>query len=202
MEQIVIASKNQGKIKEFSSMLSELKVSFLSLLDFPEIGEIPEEGATFEENALQKASLVAKLTGLPALADDSGLVVDALGGRPGVYSARYAGEPKDDFKNIQKLLQELKGVPAAKRTARFVAVLCLYFPDGHRVMARGECSGIILNELRGKGGFGYDPVFYLPEYGKTMAELPLEVKNKISHRARALVELFQKIKEAKRWNFL
>lgn len=202
MIKIVIASKNQGKIKEFSSLLSILNVSFLSLLDFPEIGEIPEEGKTFAENALKKASVVAQTTGLPALADDSGLVVDALGGKPGVYSARYAGEPKDDFKNIQKLLKELENVPDSQRTARFVAALCLYFPDGAVLTSEGECAGIILNEMRGSGGFGYDPVFYLPEYGKTMAELPLEVKNKISHRSRALSLLLQKIKEEKQWNIL
>ncbi|NYE57284.1 XTP/dITP diphosphatase [Carboxydothermus ferrireducens] len=200
MQRIVIASKNQGKIKEFSALLSSLGFSFVSLLDFPEIGEIPEKGTTFEENARQKAVTVSNFTGLPALADDSGLVVDALGGRPGVFSARYAGEPKDDLKNIQKLLKELEGVPWEKRTARFVAVLCLYFPDGSLVTARGECEGYILEEMRGSGGFGYDPVFYLPDYGKTMAELPLEVKNKISHRARALEELLRKLKEDYRWS--
>jgi len=202
MNKIVIASKNEGKIKEFSSMLAVLKVSFLSLLDFPEIGEIPENGTTFAENALIKARTVARTTGLPALADDSGLMVDALGGRPGVYSARYAGEPRDDLKNIQKLLKELENVPENQRTARFVAALCLYFPDGSYLTSEGECSGLILKELRGSFGFGYDPVFYLPAYGKTMAELPLEIKNKISHRSRALAALLSKIKEEKQWSIL
>lgn len=146
-----------------------------------------EDGETFVENALKKARTIAKYSGKPALADDSGLAVDALGGRPGVYSARYAGEKATDDENIARLLVELGD--DADRRARFVCFLALVTPGGKETVAGGECEGLILSERRGSGGFGYDPVFYLPEYGKTMAEIPPDLKNKISHRARAADKL-------------
>jgi XTP/dITP diphosphohydrolase len=193
---LVMATKNPGKVREMGLLLEDLGVLLLSLADFPELPDIPEEGATFADNALFKAKSVAKLTGLPALADDSGLEVAALAGRPGVFSARYAqdrtGErtPTDED-NWQKLLDELREVPQEKRQARFVCEIALYFPDGRLITTRGELAGVIALSPRGTKGFGYDPVFYLPEYNATVAELDLAVKNRISHRGRAL----QKLKE-------
>jgi XTP/dITP diphosphohydrolase len=194
---LVMATRNTGKVREMAELLRDLEVRLLSLADFPEIGDIPEKGVTFAENALAKAKTVTKLTGLPALADDSGLEVEALGGRPGVYSARYAqdrtGErlPKDTD-NWQKLLDELREVPKSQRQARFVCEIALSFPDGRLITTRGELAGIIAQAPRGTWGFGYDPVFYVPEYQAMVAELDLATKNRISHRGEAL----QKLKEA------
>jgi XTP/dITP diphosphohydrolase len=186
-----MASRNPGKIWELEAILQDSGVSLLSLADFPELPEIPEEGDTFAENAATKALAVARLTGHPALADDSGLMVDALGGAPGVFSARYAQDrsapgPPTDADNWGKLLDELKNVPQGKRGARFVCELALATPDGRLLTARGECAGVIAFEPQGDTGFGYDPVFWVPEYAATMAQLGPEIKNKISHRARAL----------------
>ncbi len=191
---VVIATRNPGKVRELAELLADLPLRLLSLADFPELPEIPEEGETFLANAVAKARQVAALTRLPALADDSGLEVAALGGRPGVHSARYAADrtaplPPTDEDNWRKLLQELTGVPEGARQARFVCVIALALPDGRLFTARGECSGTIASEPRGHHGFGYDPVFWLPEYGATMAEVGLEVKNRLSHRARALAEM-------------
>jgi len=166
----------------------------LSLADFPDLPEIPEEGATFAENAGFKAKEVARLTNLPALADDSGLEVAALGGRPGVFSARYAqdrtgGAIPSDADNWRKLLDEMNGVPQEQRGARFVCEIALALPDGRVFTAHGECLGSIAPEPKGEHGFGYDPVFWVQEYGHTMAELGPEIKNRISHRARALAAL-------------
>jgi XTP/dITP diphosphohydrolase len=191
---LVMATRNPGKVRELRELLKGLNIRLLSLADFPELPEIPEEGATFRENAQAKAAAVAKLTGLPALADDSGLEVAALGGRPGVFSARYAGDvtfpaaPRDQD-NWQKLLQELAGVPLKARGARFVCEIALALPDGRLYHARGEVAGAIAEAPRGATGFGYDPVFLVPDYGATMAELGPEIKNRISHRARALAAL-------------
>ncbi|MDP2045813.1 MAG: XTP/dITP diphosphatase [Deltaproteobacteria bacterium] len=186
-----MASRNPGKIREFAALLADFGVKLLSLADFPRLPEIPEEGATFAENAAAKATAVARLTGHPALADDSGLMVDALGGAPGVFSARYAQDrtaprPPTDADNWGKLLDELKNVPWAERGARFVCELALATPGGRLLTARGECAGVIALEPQGDTGFGYDPVFWVPEYGATMAQLGPEIKNKISHRAKAL----------------
>jgi XTP/dITP diphosphohydrolase len=188
---LVIATRNPGKIRELKAILRDSGVTLLSLADFPHLPEIPEEGATFGENAAAKAMAVARLTGQPALADDSGLMVDALQGAPGVFSARYAQDrtaprPPTDADNWGKLLEELKEVPWGERGARFVCELALATPDGSLRRARGECAGVIALEPRGETGFGYDPVFWVPEYAATMAQLGPEIKNKISHRAKAL----------------
>ena len=191
---LVMATRNAGKVRELAELLRDLDVRLLSLDDFPELPEIPEEGATFAENALTKAQTVARLTGLPALADDSGLEVEALGGRPGVFSARYAqdrtGErtPSDED-NWRKLLDELREVSPEKRQARFVCEIALAWPNGRLLTTRGEVSGVIAQEPKGTGGFGYDPVFWVPAYQATVAELDLAVKNRISHRGRALKQL-------------
>jgi XTP/dITP diphosphohydrolase len=193
---LVMASRNPGKIREFQEILRDSGVVLLSLTDFPHLPEIPEEGATFAENAAAKAQAVARLTGHPALADDSGLAVDALGGAPGVFSARYAldrtsPEPPTDADNWGKLLEELQKVPWEERGARFVCEIALALPDGRLFRARGECAGRIAREPRGERGFGYDPVFWVPEYQATMAQLGPAVKNRISHRARALAAFKQ-----------
>ena len=191
-----MASRNPGKIRELEAILQGSGVSLLSLADFPLLPEIPEEGATFAENAATKAMAVARLTGHPALADDSGLMVDALGGAPGVFSARYAMArtapcPPTDADNWGKLLDELKNVPWKARGARFVCELALAWPDGRLLRARGECAGVIAFEPQGETGFGYDPVFWVPASSATMAQLGPEIKNKISHRAKALAAFNQ-----------
>ncbi len=189
-----MATKNPGKVRELAALLGEAGVKLLSLTDFPEISEIPEEGATFAENAAFKAQEVARRTGLPALADDSGLEVAALAGRPGVFSARYAQDrtwpaPPTDEDNWRKLLDEMMEVPWEKRQARFVCEIALALPDGRLFRAHGECPGYIALQPEGEQGFGYDPVFWLPAYGATVASVGLDIKNLISHRARALSEL-------------
>ncbi|OGR24835.1 MAG: non-canonical purine NTP pyrophosphatase, RdgB/HAM1 family [Desulfobacca sp. RBG_16_60_12] len=186
-----MATRNPGKIRELTALLRDSGVRLLSLADFPHLPEIPEEGASFAENAAAKAMAVARLTGQPALADDSGLMVDALNGAPGVFSARYAQDrtaptPPTDADNWGKLLEELHDVPWGERGARFVCELALATPDGGLRRARGECAGVIAVSPRGETGFGYDPVFWVPEYAATMAQLGPAIKNKISHRARAL----------------
>jgi len=186
-----MATRNPGKIRELEAILQDTGVKLLSLADFPELPEIPEEGATFADNAAAKALEVARLTGLPALADDSGLMVDALGGAPGVFSARYAQDrtsphPPTDADNWGKLLDEMHDIPRGQRRARFVCELALATPGGRLLRARGECAGVIAFQPQGDTGFGYDPVFWVPEYAATMAQLGPEIKNKISHRARAL----------------
>ncbi|MHB1043609.1 MAG: XTP/dITP diphosphatase [Eubacteriales bacterium] len=183
---LVLATSNRGKVKELSGILDPLGIEVVSLEDYPGFGEIEENGATFEENAVLKAGEAAKRTGEVALADDSGLEVDYLNGQPGVHSARFAGEEKSDRANNQKLLALLGGLPAERRTARFRCVIAVAFPGGPAHTTEGTCEGIILDEPRGTGGFGYDPLFYVPEYGQTFAELELPLKNKISHRGRAL----------------
>jgi XTP/dITP diphosphohydrolase len=193
-----MATRNAGKVREMAELLGDLGVRLLSLADFPELAEIPEEGETFAENAAAKAREVARRTGLPALADDSGLEVEALKGRPGVYSARYAqdrtgGRPPTDEDNWRKLLDELRDVPWEKRQARFVCAIALAWPDGGLLAARGELAGYITTEPKGAQGFGYDPVFWVPEYEATVAELALAVKNRISHRAHALAELKKRL---------
>jgi len=195
IDEIVLATGNKGKIREFSGLLEGVFGRIISLNDLESPPEVIEDGATFMENALKKARAIAAYSGKPALADDSGLAVDALGGRPGVYSARYAGEGATDRDNIAKLLTELG--TNENRNARFVCVLALVMPDGREMTAEGTCEGVILSEPRGEGGFGYDPVFFLPELGKTMAELPPEIKNTLSHRARAAEALIRLLKTQK-----
>ncbi|NLN06194.1 MAG: XTP/dITP diphosphatase [Firmicutes bacterium] len=183
---LVLATLNPGKIAELKTLLAGLPLALVPLAAYPEYSPPEETGRTLEENAALKAEAVARFTGLWALADDSGLEVDALGGRPGVFSARYAGEDADDKKNNAKLLIELAGVAASERTARFRTVIALAHPGQPTRFAEGVCEGLIALEPRGESGFGYDPLFYYPPAGKTFAEMLPAEKNKISHRAKAL----------------
>ncbi|MGB9802978.1 MAG: XTP/dITP diphosphatase [Desulfofundulus sp.] len=183
---LVLATRNQGKVRELSELLSPLGYEVVSLNQYPGVPEIIEDGATFKENAVKKATVVARYTGQMALADDSGLEVDYLGGAPGVHSARFAGERHDDRANNEKLLRLLAGVPPERRTARFRCVVAVATPTGQVFTAEGACEGVIADRPRGEGGFGYDPLFYVPAWGKTFAELEPAVKNQISHRGRAL----------------
>lgn len=185
MVKILLATGNPHKARELSAMLSGCDVEVLTLKDVGFAGEIIEDGETFEENAEIKARAAASL-GYIGVGDDSGLCVDFLGGAPGVYSARYAGEPCDNSKNNEKLLSEMAGVPEDKRGAKFVCVICCVFPDGRKIVSRGECPGRILTSYAGSGGFGYDPLFYCTERGKSYAEMTEEEKNSVSHRARAM----------------
>ncbi|MFP3869108.1 MAG: XTP/dITP diphosphatase [Desulfobacteraceae bacterium] len=191
---LVIATHNPGKIRELHLLLENLGVNLLSLQDFPDLPEIIEDGQTFAANAQKKAMLVARYSGHPALADDSGLEVAALGGRPGVHSARYAADrtypnPPTDEDNYLKLLEELANVPWDQRQAQFVCAIVLAFPNSQMVSTQGICKGMIAFKPQGQQGFGYDPVFWLPQYGCTMAEIDLNLKNQISHRAQALQQM-------------
>lgn len=192
---VVLASHNQKKMVEMKAILSQMGVEVLSQAEVGVDLEPEETGTTFEENARIKAQAVMQATGLPAIADDSGLMVDALGGDPGVYSARYGGPGLDDTGRWQLLLKNMAG--ESNRACKFVSVICCAFPDGGEVMARGECPGILAQGPSGDGGFGYDPIFYLPQLGKTMAQLTPAEKNQISHRACALAG-FQKEWERQR----
>ncbi len=183
---LVIATKNRNKLEEIRQILAGTDLKVLGTADIQSLPDVVEDGLTFEENARKKALTIAKLTGRLTLADDSGLVVDALNGRPGVHSARYSGENATPAENNRKLLEELKDVPMKKRTARFVCVMALARPSGKVSVVEGRAEGIITSELRGREGFGYDPLFLVPDEGKTFAEMSSEAKNKISHRARAL----------------
>lgn len=185
MKELILASGNQGKIAEFQSLLEGLDIQVCSMKDYPEIGEIVEDGETFTENAIKKAHAVCDATGKPALADDSGLMVDYLHGAPGIYSARFAGSEKDDVANNAKLLELMKDVPDEQRGAKFVCAIALVLPDGRSFTVEGSCHGVLLHTLRGNGGFGYDPLFYIESIGKTFAELSMEEKNAISHRGMA-----------------
>lgn len=196
MKQVVIATKNMGKVKDFEQLFAKYGLEVKSLHDFPLIEEPEETGETFEANAIIKADSLCKQLGQVVIADDSGLMVDSLFGNPGVRSARYAGEEKDDDANIQKVLEELNGVPEEKRTARFYCALAVVFPDQKEpILVNGTIEGTILEQPRGDNGFGYDPIFYVEELKKSMAELSREEKNKRSHRARALHKLEKKIPE-------
>jgi non-canonical purine NTP pyrophosphatase (RdgB/HAM1 family) len=189
LKRIVFASRNRGKIKEVEALLTDSGVTLHSLENYPDLPEIQEDGKSFLENALKKARTIAELTGEVVLADDSGLEVEALHGAPGIYSARYAGEKGDDGKNNRKLLNDLRGVPPAGREAVFRCVLILYRLDGSYQAFDGSWEGRIAEAPAGQGGFGYDSVFYLPERGVTVAELSVEIKNRISHRAKAAAKL-------------
>jgi len=189
MKTLVIATKNEGKFKEFSELLRGLAYNILYLKDYPDI-EIVEDGDTFEENAVKKAKAVVQHTGHITLADDSGLKVDALGGKPGVHTARFAGDNATDVDNLQKLLRDMKDVPWELRRAQFVCCLAIAYPGGKVTVEKGVLEGFINFEPKGSQGFGYDPVFFLPERHTTLAVLGQEYKNQISHRARA----FEKIR--------
>jgi XTP/dITP diphosphohydrolase len=190
MREVIIATKNPGKAREFEHIFAPRGIAVKTLLDYPEIEDVEETGSTFEENAILKAEGVSKALNKMVIGDDSGLIVDALEGRPGIYSARYAGEePKDDQKNLEKVLDELKGVSEEDRTARFYCALAVAVPGKKTITVSGTCEGRILEEQRGTNGFGYDPVFYVPDKSRAMAELTADEKNQISHRANALKKL-------------
>lgn len=184
---IVIATGNKGKLSEFKSILSPYFKKVYSSADYKNIPKIAETGNTFHDNAFIKAKTVSDHLGVDTIADDSGLLVDALDGAPGVYSARYAGPDATDEKNIEKLLSELKG--SENRKAKFACAIVYYRVGRDAMLFTGECEGTITDEKKGDSGFGYDPVFFLEDYGKTMAEIPPEIKNSISHRALALSKL-------------
>ena len=190
----VLASKNAHKLKEIAKITEQFGMELVLQSELGLDLDPEENGSTFEENSLIKAKAVMEAAGMTAIADDSGLMVDALGGEPGIYSARYGGECcKNDKERYEYLLRKLDNVPDEQRTAKFVSVITLIHPDGSTVVARGECPGRILREARGENGFGYDPVFFVEEDGKTMAEMSAERKNEISHRARALQALARKL---------
>ncbi|MCI8608030.1 MAG: XTP/dITP diphosphatase [Firmicutes bacterium] len=196
MDVIVAASKNRHKIEEIEAITKKYGMAVISRRDagVPDV-EIEEDGETFEENSLKKAREIMKLCGKPTIADDSGLMVDYLGGAPGVYSARFAGEDGNDEKNNNKLLMLLEEAPAKEKTAKFVSVITLAFPDGQVLVARGECAGRIIDVATGENGFGYDPLFVPDGYDKTFAQLTAEEKNQISHRAMALKELERQLRK-------
>lgn len=193
--QVVLATKNPGKVREIGAILARLPVDLVGLERFPEVEPAEEDGATFAENAAEKALHAWRTTGLVSLADDSGLLVDALGGRPGIRSARFAGVRATHQENNIKLLGLLSGVPLENRTARFVCVAALAFPNGEIVLKGGRLEGLITDTAAGAGGFGYDPIFYLPDLGKTVAQLDEATKNRISHRAQAFRAMGRVIEE-------
>lgn len=197
MAKLLLATGNQAKLKELRSLLRDLPYELVTL---PEVGisiKVDESGNSLEENARLKATIFADKSQLLTLADDSGLEVDALGGQPGVLSARYAGKNASDSERIDYLLSRLKDVPWEKRSARFRCVIAIATPDGQVEFSSGACRGIITLKPRGEQGFGYDPVFYLPRLGKTMAELPLEVKNQLSHRGKAARKAYRVLERLK-----
>ena len=193
---VVLASRNQHKLVEISKILEKLDIQLVLQSELGVDIDVEETGTTFEENSLQKAMAVMQATGMPALADDSGIAVDALNGEPGVYSARYGfDESLDDWGRLLLLLKNTENVPDGQRQAQFVCVISLVTPEGKVIQTRGEVHGELLRQPAGQGGFGYDPIFYYPPYGKTLAEVSAEEKNQVSHRARALSKLYEKLKE-------
>jgi len=192
---VLIASANQGKVAEYQELLAGLDCELLSLGDVGIFGDIAETGDTYDQNARLKAVECAARSGLLTLADDSGLEVEALGGEPGVRSARYAGEHASDRQRVAYLLEKLSDVPAERRGARFVCVIAIATPAGEVTFCRGECPGMIVTEPRGERGFGYDPAFLLTGLGLTMAELPPDIKNQLSHRGRAVVSARQVLRQ-------
>ena len=192
---MILASNNKKKLVEMKAILEDLGIELVMQRDYGIDVDVEETGTTFEENAYLKASAVTKLTGLPAVADDSGIVVEALGGEPGVYSARYGGDAcENDEARTALLLKNMEG--KEDRRAKFVSAIACTLPDGRVIRARGEIHGELLREPRGENGFGYDPIFYYPPAGMTTAEMPSEEKNAVSHRGNALKVLYEKLKEA------
>ena len=191
IKELVLATRNPDKGRELAALLKGLGIRIRTLAEFPAVPEVVEDGDTCEANAVKKAVAIAQYTKLPAAADDTGLMVEALGGRPGVHAARYAGEGATYEDNCKKLLQELAGVPRERRGARFVTVAALADPDGKVEVVQGILDGLITDAPAGTKGFGYDPVFFVPELGKTLAQLTPDEKNRVSHRARA----FEKVRE-------
>jgi XTP/dITP diphosphohydrolase len=194
---LVLATRNQGKIREFRKILENADIELKSLNDFGPIPEPVEDGETFDDNAYKKAHFTAKVLGLPAIADDSGLEVEALSGAPGVRSARFAGEKASDRDNIEKLLRDMDG--KTKRKAAFVCVISIAVPSGPALTYEGRCEGEITKEPQGGRGFGYDPVFFYPPAGKTFAEMEPAAKNQVSHRGRALAEVAAETAQIKKW---
>lgn len=194
---VVLASKNKHKLEEISQITEKFGMELVMESDLGMDIDVEETGSTFEENSFLKAEAVMKATGLPALADDSGIAVDALNGEPGIYSARYGfDESLDDWGRLQLLLKNTEQVPDERRQAKFVCVITLVTPQQEIIQARGEVHGMLLRTPAGQGGFGYDPIFYYPPLGKSLAELTPEEKNQVSHRANALQVFYQKLKEA------
>lgn len=194
---VVLASKNKHKLEEISKITQQFDIQLVLQSELGVDIDVEETGTTFEENSFLKAEAVMKATGLPALADDSGIAVDALNGEPGIYSARYGfDDTLDDWGRLQLLLKNTEQVPDGQRQAQFVCVITLVMPDGKVIQARGEVHGELLRSPAGTGGFGYDPIFYYPPYGKSLAEVSAEEKNRVSHRANALKIFYEKLKEA------
>lgn len=191
MMELVVATGNAGKLKEIRRLLQSCEVKVLGLDQFPDAPDVVEDGETFSANAAKKAETIARLTGLPSLADDSGLTVSALDGRPGVHSARFSGENANDQSNNLKLLEEMASIPEGQRQAAFFCVMALSLPDQPTRFFEGRVEGTILHEPQGDGGFGYDPLFWLPDFNCTMAEMPLDEKNRISHRGQALRQVVE-----------
>ncbi|MCF8119805.1 MAG: XTP/dITP diphosphatase, partial [Deltaproteobacteria bacterium] len=194
---LVLATRNRGKAAEYRALFSGMDVEIRDLSFFGPIPEVKEDGDTFEDNAVKKARFTARVLGLPAVADDSGLMVKALNGRPGVHSARYAGEGATDAANNRKLLQEMNGV--RERAAAFVCVIVIAVPRGPALVYEGRCEGVIAPEMSGTDGFGYDPVFYYPPAGKTFAEMSREEKNRVSHRGKAMAEMKGELDKVMIW---
>jgi XTP/dITP diphosphohydrolase len=193
-DKLLLATNNQGKVREYKSLLQNIPYELITFAEQGITTEVSEVGGSLEENARLKATIIADKSQLLTLADDSGLEVDALGGEPGPLSARYAGEGASDRDRVNYLLSRLEGVPWEKRTARFRCVIAIATPNGKAEICSGECQGFITFEPRGEHGFGYDPIFYLPELDKTMAELPLSLKNQVSHRGQAARKAHQLLK--------
>ena len=197
MMKVVLASKNAHKLQEISKITEKFDMELVLESQVGVDIDVEETGSTFEENSFIKAEAVMKATGLPALADDSGIAVDALNGEPGIYSARYGFDPSlDDWGRLELLLKNMEQVPEGSRQAQFVCVITLVTPEGQVIQARGEAHGELLRQPAGEGGFGYDPIFYYPPLGKSFAELSPEEKNQVSHRAQALKLFYEKLKEA------
>lgn len=196
MKRLIVATKNQNKMKEIKEILADFPIEIVSMQEAGIDKDIDEHGCTFEENALIKAQEIYKLTGEMCMADDSGLEVDYLDGAPGIYSSRYAGEGATDTDKNNKLLKLLEGVPFEERTARFVCVIAVIFSDGKSLIVKGKCEGYIGFRMEGNNGFGYDPLFFLPEYDMTIAQLGSDKKNTISHRGNALRLLYKELKKS------
>ncbi len=200
MNKIVLATGNRDKVKEITEILKNLDIELLTLEDFPGVPEVVEDGKTLEENALKKARVISEFTKLPAVSDDTGLEVEVLNGAPGVYSSRYSGENATYADNVEKLLDDLQSVPQGKRQARFRCAVALCSEKNTKVV-EGVCEGEIADRPHGDSGFGYDPIFFVPEYNCTFAEMDLDLKNKISHRAKAFLKL-RNLLENKEFNFV
>lgn len=198
MKQIlVLATTNQGKTREIKKLLENEAVEIKNLSDFGPIPEVIEDGETFDDNAYKKASFTARVLGYPAIADDSGLCVEALDGAPGVYSARYAGDDATDAQNVEKLLKEMEG--KTNRNASFKCVISISVPTGQALTYEGECNGILTEKPEGENGFGYDPLFFYPDFGKTFAQVSMEEKGKVSHRGKALKQVADEMSKIITW---